>query len=656
MSSGSTTLSYSSGSSTIKNRIQFNNGGGTGLSFVAANQSSAYNRLITIQRTGIQQADLVDGDPFFSLTTSMKDLAGINTPSRITSLTVTYNWDTYNDAVWYETGQNAVYASTHFFQGDRIVMRWFGSTEPTSTFGRCQLILPTSTSPKYSPPTPVSYNGNFTPVQRLDVSGNLGVSFLNYPSKNQTYSFSFDGSYMDLLTEDTFTLKQPICLRIPYGQHSYDYWPFNAGKAMVYLQWSLLSITFSYTYDTILEYKGIFYSDRSSLTPGLTNLYKDPELTTLISPNGYVSDATNFNYVSGGQISNALRCQDTVAISSPTSGSGSVSSSYPYSASGYTSYSFNSDIEYVTLDASPNSGNSFVRWEATDFEDIVTIISYDSTINVYNGLYASIKPVFAVNTPPPPPPPPPPPSVSFTVSQDCVGTTGTSGRIFITNIVNGGYDCYVGYSTQSGSPATYATIPIGSDSSYTFTGVADYGGSYIVYVHNGTNGQGSYGTCSAFSCYVAPPPPPPPPSYPDYGTLLSDTCSVYDRVLTYANGSGGSYTNYEYNSSHCSYVPPSAVFESACYPNSSYGYLTASSPYDGTGAGYYITVNGGTYHFNDGLGNPPITVSLPNGNYTAIIYDESWDTQGLSYDFNINCAAPPPPPPPPPGGPGNEEV
>jgi hypothetical protein len=56
-------------------------------------------------------------------------------------------------------------------------------------------------------------------------------------------------------------------------------------------------------------------------------------------------------------------------------------------------------------------------------------------------------------------------------------------------------------------------------------------------------------------------------------------------------------------------------------------------------------VNGSTYYFNDGLGNPPITVTLNNGDYTATLYDTRYDTAGASYNFTISCSPPPPPPP-----------
>ena len=139
-------------------------------------------------------------------------------------------------------------------------------------------------------------------------------------------------------------------------------------------------------------------------------------------------------------------------------------------------------------------------------------------------------------TPPPTPPPPPPAAnPTATVTYDCNGTSSTSGRIFITNITDGGSNCYVGYSDQSGAPSTYATTPIGSATSYTFTGVADYAGSYRVYIYNPTTGTGnSYGLPSgAIACYVAPPPPPPPPVV--YTIMLSSGTSACDAKNNWSN-------------------------------------------------------------------------------------------------------------------------
>lgn len=143
-------------------------------------------------------------------------------------------------------------------------------------------------------------------------------------------------------------------------------------------------------------------------------------------------------------------------------------------------------------------------------------------------------------TPPPATPPPatPAPAVTATVTYDCNGTSASSGRIFITSIANGGTACYVGYSTQSGAPSTYATTYIGAGTSATLTGVADYGGSYRVYIYNSSNGAGtSYGLPSgAINCYTTPAPTPPPPTPPPvYYITLSSGTSACDAKNNWSN-------------------------------------------------------------------------------------------------------------------------
>ena len=98
----------------------------------------------------------------------------------------------------------------------------------------------------------------------------------------------------------------------------------------------------------------------------------------------------------------------------------------------------------------------------------------------------------------------PPPTTTFaqitaTVDVGCSGngTPGT-GTIRIYNIAGGGGTPYkVGYSTQSGQPATYATTDAGG-TDYTFTNVPN--GSYIVYIYQPTTGYGKLITGVTVSC------------------------------------------------------------------------------------------------------------------------------------------------------------
>lgn len=147
-------------------------------------------------------------------------------------------------------------------------------------------------------------------------------------------------------------------------------------------------------------------------------------------------------------------------------------------------------------------------------------------------------PTTAPPTTPPPTasPPTPAPAVTATVTQDCNGTTATSGRIFITNIANGGTDCYVGYNINSGAPETYATTSIGSATSATITGVPDYAYSYSVYIYNKTNKAGVRYGLSAVACYTTPAPTTAPPTAPPtYYITLSSGTSACDAKTNWSN-------------------------------------------------------------------------------------------------------------------------
>jgi hypothetical protein len=159
-------------------------------------------------------------------------------------------------------------------------------------------------------------------------------------------------------------------------------------------------------YDTITEYKTKFYS---GLDPAIGNNYNflglwlDPEKTKPV-PAGYLAKDGKFVLIDESGVSYGLRyCQPKITLTA--SDNGTVSSSYPTAASGYGDYNFNPDVSYITLDAAPNYPIVFDSWEATDFDGNVTTVSYNSTINVYNGLYESIKPIFTESTPSPTPAP-----------------------------------------------------------------------------------------------------------------------------------------------------------------------------------------------------------------------------------------------------------
>ena len=106
--------------------------------------------------------------------------------------------------------------------------------------------------------------------------------------------------------------------------------------------------------------------------------------------------------------------------------------------------------------------------------DVVTV----ELIKLYPEYWNAVQPL------------PPPDPVTFDVSSSCSGLAPTYGKIFITNIVDGGSDVYVGYNTAVGDPVTYATTAAGNVTDYTFDSVPNYTGSYNVYVYNNTTTGG----------------------------------------------------------------------------------------------------------------------------------------------------------------------
>lgn len=218
------------------------------------------------------------------------------------------------------------------------------------------------------------------------------------------------GIYYDypLLTTDRVRFEIPFAISIPQFQHVWTDWPWNKSRRTLTTDLVFTSIEFRVMYDTISEYKTTFFT-ALDLTAGNNysgaTVWLDPEKTKPI-PDGYL--ATNGKYfVVAGSVTTAKRtCQARITLTASINGT--VSSSYPSAVSGYGDYDFNPDVSYITLDASPSYPITFDSWEATDFDGIVSTISYDPTINVYNGLYASIKPIFSASAPPPPTPTPTP--------------------------------------------------------------------------------------------------------------------------------------------------------------------------------------------------------------------------------------------------------
>jgi hypothetical protein len=253
------------------------------------------------------------------------------------------------------------------------------------------------------------------------------------------------GIYYDypLLTSERVRFEIPFVISIPRFQHVWTDWPWNKGRKTLTTDLVFTKIEFRVMYDTISEYKAKFYSALDPIVAAITapgTVWLDPEKTRPV-PTGYLARNGKYAIINQYGVANGLRnCQAKIILTA--SDNGTVSSSYPTAVSGYGDYDFNPDVSYITLDAAPNYPIVFDRWEATDFDGNVITVSYDSTINVYNGLYESIKPIFTETTPSPTPGPTPSGecnrySATFSGNYsyvDCLGT-GFSEYIFAGDTV-----------------------------------------------------------------------------------------------------------------------------------------------------------------------------------------------------------------------------
>jgi hypothetical protein len=240
------------------------------------------------------------------------------------------------------------------------------------------------------------------------------------------------------MTSETVKFEIPFAITIPGSQTVWTGWPWNKTRRTLTTDFVFTSIDIIVTYDTVSEYKLKFFS-ALDITVGnnfaSSTVYLDKNKTKKV-PQGYLaSGGKHFIVNTVGGLTAKRTCQAMITLTASLNGT--VSSSYPTAASGYGDYNFNPDVSYITLDAAPNYPIVFDRWEATDFDGNVITVSYDSTINVYNGLYASIKPIFTESTPSPTPGP----------------TPGPNGVCYSYNITSTGfysyYDCNGNYSFNS---------------------------------------------------------------------------------------------------------------------------------------------------------------------------------------------------------------
>ena len=257
-----------------------------------------------------------------------------------------------------------------------------------------------------------NYNGfNKSTVPNAFYSSRGGTfnqfKYLNFtPGVSGAGSSRPYGDFWDksLMTSETVRFEIPFAITIPGFQHVYQAWPWNKSRRTLTTDFVFTSIDIVVTYDTVSEYKLKFFS-ALDITAGnnfsSSTVYLDKNKTKKV-PQGYLaSGGKHFIVNTVGGLTAKRTCQATITLTASVNGT--VSSSYPTAVSGYGSYDFNPDVSYITLDAAPNYPIVFDSWEATDFDGNVTTLSYDSTINVYNGLYASIKPLFTESTPGPTP-------------------------------------------------------------------------------------------------------------------------------------------------------------------------------------------------------------------------------------------------------------
>jgi hypothetical protein len=278
-------------------------------------------------------------------------------------------------------------------------------------------------------------------------TGGVGgqYKYLNFtPGTNRELTSSPYGLYWDspLLTSEVVRFEIPFAITIPLFQHVYTAWPWNKSRRTLTTDLIFTKIEIRVTYDTINEYKTKFFS-ALDITAGnnfsSSTVYLDKDKTRPV-PQGYLATAGKYFVVnSSGGLTAKRVCQTKILVS--TSADGTVSSGYPTAATGYGDYNFNPDVSYITLDAGPNYPIVFASWEATDFDGNVTTISYDSTINVYNGLYASIKPIFTASTPGPSPSPTPGPTPGGSCNQYM---TTYAGTYTYTNCYGSSQTSYVG--------------------------------------------------------------------------------------------------------------------------------------------------------------------------------------------------------------------
>lgn len=468
----SKTLNFTQGSSDI-NRINFNPNGSTGYVFSkalsATPQTVADGTFVKLSRAGRQQSNFTNGNgAFLYMSASMADLFNLTGPKFVSNIDVTIsfrmngNYGTMRitpittshpgEAGRWITGRCAVSEipsiSVEFPNNvDPFIFTPSSETEtlgfylPTgfpgtgnlseekkssyNDFGKTDAYINGSLSSFWNRPSIYSsaydfHSTIYCMVPDGETSDIGGYIIGSVPYQSEQYKKANFGPFGDsnkvLLINDIATIKFPITLRIPWTQNVWTDWPWNKSVRTLTTDMLLKSMTIEITYDTINEYKGKFlYPQGGSIANGGYFVNGVNSLGPRVEP-GYLAIGGNFYEITSTPVAGGVvfsrKCQSSILVA--TANNGSVSSSYPTAASGYGNYNFDENVSYVTLEASPNYPIVFERWEATDFDGNVSTIGYDSTINVYNGLYESIKPIFSASSPAPSPIPSPTPSPSPT--------------------------------------------------------------------------------------------------------------------------------------------------------------------------------------------------------------------------------------------------
>ena len=251
----------------------------------------------------------------------------------------------------------------------------------------------------------------------------------------------------------------------------------------------------------------------------------------------------------------------------------------------------------TTLVSANTRPNGSLSYEA------LTAGTYGAGLSV-NGSVVDVVTVSVTDAPPPPPAP----TISFGPSTGIINDT--------TYTVS--WD-----ARGAGNVSVVVTAPNGG----TTTATDDNGtvSSRLGAVGTWTATITSAGGSASASVTVNPAPvaPPPPPAA---GTLLSDSCVGFDLVGTYADGSGGTYTQtIETNSATCGYTPPVTYSVSISIAVGPYNgstanceaYITGGKP--GAIYGWSVSSVGSGSGTLDGNGMAFLSADLPAGTYFASV-------------------------------------